>query len=147
MSLENDYYVIWYDYFKIIYNLICISDIGVKLEVHDMPTDECTEMIEIRLPTRMNFPNIRILDQSMGSLVIWTRMSTTVFRTKDVFLTAIEQVFKELFSKSPADIIRAVDVTIDVTIEDDTTAGKGIQFIIFCFHFEHYELKIISDVF
>lgn len=112
-----------------------------------MPTDECKEMIEIRLPTRMNFPNIRILDQSMGSLVIWTRMSTTVFRTKDVFLTAIEQVFKELFSKSPADIIRAVDVTIDVTIEDDTTADKGIKFIIFCFHFEHYELKIISDVF
>lgn len=101
------------------------------MTVNGISAGECEEMIAIGTPKRMRFPDKHIDDQSDGSLVIWTRMSTTVFRTKDVFLTAIEQVFKELFSKSPADINRTEDVTIDVTIEDDTTAGQYIEFIIY----------------
>lgn len=108
----------------------CIAEIFLKLTVDGIPDDQTIEIIELRALNGTTVDSVEIVDAAIGSLVIWTRMSTTVLQTKDKFLTTIEKVMKELFNKSPVDINQTVDVTIGITIADEFQDGKSSSHIL-----------------
>ncbi|XP_052097098.1 uncharacterized protein LOC127732083 [Mytilus californianus] len=91
----------------------------IKITIEGLPDDLVKKCIELRIPKGISLKDAKILDEAWGSLIIWTQMSTAAFKSKDVFFTAIEKILKEIFSKSPVDINRAADVTLDIAIEDD----------------------------
>lgn len=93
-----------------------------------MPDDLEEKNIELHLPKGIHLKDAKIIDEASGSLIIWTQTSNCAFETKDRFFAAIEKILIEVFSKSLVDINRAVDVKIEIAIEDD---GKCIFVFIF----------------
>lgn len=102
--------------------MFVILVVVLKITIEGLPDDLVDKHIEMRIPKGINLKDARVLDEALGSLIIWTKMSTGALKTKDVFFTAIEEILKEIFSKSPADQVdtdRTIDVTIDVLIEHE----------------------------
>lgn len=91
----------------------------IKLTIEGLPDDLVEKYIELRIPKGISLKDAKILDEALGSLIIWTQISIRAFKAKDLFFTAIEKILKEIFSKSPVDKHRPVDVIIDIAIEDD----------------------------
>lgn len=96
----------------------------MTIAVEGLPDDLAEKCIELHIPEEIHVNDLKVVDKAFGSLIIVTKMSTGALKSKNVFLTDVENILSEIFRKSPEDIQRSVDVTIDVVIEDDGTINS-----------------------
>lgn len=61
---------------------------------------------------------IQIIDETLGSLIIWSKISVAVFKSKDIFLRALKEFLDKTFSYIPFEDDKDIDMTVYVHIED-----------------------------
>ncbi|VDH94878.1 Hypothetical predicted protein [Mytilus galloprovincialis] len=62
--------------------------------------------------------DIQIIDESLGSLVIWTKISVAIFKSKDIFLRALKEFLDKTFSYIPFEDDNDIAMTVSIQIEE-----------------------------
>lgn len=114
----------WIKLYSVFFLIFVIADIPTKLIINGLLENQVDELIECCIAKGIFTKEVKVLDDAKGSLIMWTRMSLTVFKSNDTFIAAIEKVLKQIVKKSPVEFDKTTNLTLDVIFEDDYQNGK-----------------------
>lgn len=84
--------------------------------------------------------DIQIIDESLGSLVMWTKISVAVFKSKDIFLRALKEFLDKTFSYIPFEDDNDIELTVSIQIEE------GLEGKIYMYINIQYILHFINSI-
>ncbi|XP_071142309.1 uncharacterized protein [Mytilus edulis] len=99
------------------------NGIDAKFTVLDLSDELANEFIKFSKRKGTTIGYLTVLDEAKGSLIIWTRMSITAFKTKDAFITAIEQLMQHIFWECPTDMNKTTNLKLRVQIKNVFESG------------------------
>lgn len=110
-----------------------ISDINATLTIKGLPRNIEEEIVKysdkirsIRTRDRST-AEIKIIDETLGSLIIWTKISVAVFKSKDLFLRALKEFLDKTFSYFPLEDDNDIDMMVSIQIDEEEIDGKCIR--------------------
>ncbi|CAG2221639.1 unnamed protein product [Mytilus edulis] len=101
------------------------TDINATLTIKGLPRDTEEEIVNysdknrsIRTRDRST-AEIKIIDETLGSLIIWTKISVAVFKSKDLFLRALKEFLDKTFSYFQLENGNDIDITVTIEIDEE----------------------------
>ncbi|CAC5363372.1 PARP7S [Mytilus coruscus] len=101
------------------------KDINATLTIKGLPRDVEEEIVKysdkirsIRTRDRST-AEIKIIDETLGSLIIWTKISVAVFKSKELFLRALKEFLDKTFSYFPLEDGNDIDMTVSIQIDEE----------------------------
>ncbi|CAG2215559.1 PARP7S [Mytilus edulis] len=101
------------------------KDINATLTIKGLPRNIEEEIVKysdkirsIRTRDRST-AEIKIIDETLGSLIIWTKISVAVFKSKDLFLRALKEFLDKTFSYFPLEDGNDIDMTVSIQIDEE----------------------------
>ncbi|XP_076083742.1 uncharacterized protein LOC143054613 [Mytilus galloprovincialis] len=101
------------------------KDINATLTIKGLPRNIEEEIVKysdkirsIRTRDRST-AEIKIVDETLGSLIIWTKISVAVFKSKDLFLRALKEFLDKTFSYFPLEDDNDIDMMVSIQIDEE----------------------------
>ncbi|XP_071143630.1 uncharacterized protein [Mytilus edulis] len=101
------------------------KDINATLTIKGLPRNIEEEIVKysdkirsIRTRDRST-AEIKIIDETLGSLIIWTKISVAVFKSKDLFLRALKEFLDKTFSYFPLEDDNDIDMMVSIQIDEE----------------------------
>ncbi|CAG2229297.1 PARP7S [Mytilus edulis] len=105
------------------------KDINATLTIKGLPRNIEEEIVKysdkirsIRTRDRST-AEIKIIDETLGSLIIWTKISVAVFKSKDLFLRALKEFLDKTFSYFPLEDDNDIDMMVSIQIDEEEIDG------------------------
>ncbi|VDI25215.1 Hypothetical predicted protein [Mytilus galloprovincialis] len=101
------------------------KDINTRLTISGLPRNIEEEIVKYSDKIRSfrtrerSTAVIQIIDETIGSLIIWTKISVAVFKSKDLFLRALKEFLDKTFSYFPLEDDNDIDMTVSIQIDEE----------------------------